>query len=274
MQRTWNVILPVCLLAGLTGGCGGYYTLTACDYVGAIGGEAPVVVRLQRNDFFVLNLPVNEALVRFQVGEGPLRAAYTDKLGYAGTTVSLPSQPGRYRLTVDHGDSEGQEIGTEAGIFAWDPQREVIAVDADCLPRADAAAADAVRTALNRLAAQASIVYMTRKPLGAHRGMHWQLEASGYPDGAILLWQRERWRIVREGRFSVPRVIVETRLVSQLAELRETFPKLSAGVGTSRIAADAFAEAGLKAVVVGPRAARIPNVTPRNSWEDLAEQGI
>ena len=85
MQRPWIVIIAGMLSCG---GCGGYYTLTAGDHLAAVGQDTPVVVRLQRNDFFFLNLGAKDAVMRFRIGEGVERAAYTDKLGYAGTTVA------------------------------------------------------------------------------------------------------------------------------------------------------------------------------------------
>jgi len=264
---------PILLLAAIVlNGCGGHYTLTVGDHVGAIGRDAPVVARLQRNDFFVLDLAVKEALMRFRVGDGTERGAYTDKLGYAGTTVASPSAPGRYPLTVDHGDFEGEEVHAEAMMFVWDPARTVVAVDADSLPVAWDARADHARAALKRLAEDANILYLTREALHSHAAIHNKLAAAGYPDGPVLLWQRQRWHIVRGGRYKLPRVVVESRLVSQLPELRKMFPKLSIGLCTSKIAARAFAAAGMQAVVIGRADVNVPKAIHRESWADLGRR--
>ena len=267
--KAW--VLLVLTLA--TGGCGGYYTLTAGDHVAAAGQETAVVVRLQRNDFFVLNLPAKDAVMRFRIAREPERAAYTDKLGYAGTTVAAPVEPGRYTLHVNHMDFEGEEVSAVVPIYVWDANRPVVAVDADGLPRAYSADSDVAQAALLRIAETASIIYLTRKPIRRHADMHHRLDLANYPDGAVLLWRRQRWHVVRSGRFKMPRVVVESRLVSQLGELRKMFPKLSMGVCTSKLAVKAFAAAGLRVVVVGFADVSAPNLTRRISWTDLARRG-
>jgi hypothetical protein len=256
------------------GGCGGHYTLTVPDHVAAVGSEAPMVVRLQRNDFFVLDLPVPDALMRMRIGDGIERAAYTDKLGYAGTTVPAPKLGGRYPLRVDHMDHEGEEISSAARVFVWDPKQEAIAIDADSLPPPGREEAQAARLALEHLAGRANLAYFTRKDVHDHAKLRERLTEAGYPDGAILLWQRERWHIVRNGRFRLPRVVVESRLVSQLSELRKDFPDLSVGVCASELAAKAFAAAEMQVVVVGDTPVDVPNRQRRDSWADLARRGI
>ena len=65
---------------------------TLVDQVAAAGKEAPVVVRLRRNDFFVLNLPMSKQPMRFRIDKGPERVAYTDKQGYAGVSLPVPDK--------------------------------------------------------------------------------------------------------------------------------------------------------------------------------------
>jgi len=254
-------------------GCGGHYTLSSGDHLAATGTEAPAVVRLQRNDFFVLNLAVKDAPIRFRLGDGPERAAYTDKLGYAGATVQVSDSPGRYTLILDHMDSEGEEIHAEAPLYVVDPNRRVIAVALDDLPKGDSFEAKAAATYLRGLSEQANVIYLTRRSVRHHDRLHAGLDQDGYPDGPILLWEREYWHIVREGKYRIPRVVVETRLVSQLAQLREMLCGLSVGIAGSDTAAEAFDRAGMKAVVVGPAGAeRAEN--GRESWDDLRRRGI
>ncbi len=265
-------VLTCLLLFVAPGGCGGYYTLTVGDHVGAVGEEVPVVARLQRNDFFVLNFPVEKAAIRFRIADAPERVSHTDENGYAGTTVPAPPSPGRYTLHVDNADSEGEETARERPIFLWDPTRDLIAVEVDALDEGHSRDAGDAAAALRRLAENANIVYLTRRPMRKHDQMRRRLTVGRYPDGAILLWQRERWRIVRAGRWR--RIVVETRLISQLPELRKMFPKLSVGVCTSKIAARAFAAAGMRVLVVGNVSVDVPKRVRRNSWADLAKRGI
>ena len=233
-----------------------------------------MVVRLQRNDFFVLNFPVKGALIRFGIPDGSERAAYTDKLGYAGTTMTAPTKPGRYTVRIDHMDSEGQEVSGVAPLFVWDPARPVVAVDIDSLPSVVSEDAVGARGALKRLTALANIVYLTREPIRKHYRMHCRLTVDGYPDGAVMRWTRQRWRIETQGRYKMPNVIVESRLISQLSEVRRTFPKLSVGICTSDLAAKAFADAQMHAVIIGDKAVNVPSLTRRESWEELAIRGI
>ena len=263
--------IALTLLCVISSGCGNYYTLAAGQHLGAVGEETPVVVRLRGNDFFFLDLGVDGAAMRMRVGDGPERIAYSDKLGYAGTIVLAPDKPGVYPLYIDHLDREGDEVHAEAPLFVWNPAKPVIAVDGDSLPAGDSAQAAAAK-AIRSLAEQANIIYLTRKGIADHAELGGMLEGLGYPEGPVLLWRRQRWHIVREGRF--PKIVVESRLVSQLSELRQIFPKLSSGVCTTELAAGAFEDAGMQAVIVGRQGDAQSGRSYRASWSDLGSQGI
>ena len=286
--------LAVGLVLPMVGGCGGYYILSVPDQVAPAGAEAPVVVRLQRNDFLVLAFPAKGAAMRFRLGGGPERGAYTDDLGYAGVTLKAPDQPGRVELSVDHMDFEGDEIGGRGCLYAWAPDRPVVAVDCDCLPMplpvkvnpgralgsawektaiflhlkrpstqpaeprrapaeqagAGGAVGEAVE-ALRRITASANVLYLTRRRLMEHSDLHEDLAKVGYPDGPVLLWKRQGWHIVREGKYGLPKVVVEGRLVHMLPELRKSFPGLTMGICDSPLSAQAFTDADLECTVVG-----------------------
>ncbi len=271
-KACWLLPLVLCPLAG--GGCGGQYIMTVPDQLARAGGETTTVVRLQRNDFFVLAPPVKEAAMRFRIAGGLERGAYTDKLGYAATTVPAPERPGRYTMTVSHMDDYGDEAVTEGQVYVWDPNRPVIAVDMDCLPGMRLGSSKEAARALRRLVVGADLLYLTRRSAGRHAKAHETLTKAGYPRGPILAWRRQRWHIVRDGRFKLPRIVVESRLVSQLPEVRRMFPKLSTGVCDSALAARAYAAAGMKVVMVGTAPADInAAIRRRNSWADLADKG-
>lgn len=274
MRRSWLFLLCT---AALTGGCGGQYILTVPDQLAPAGGEATTVVRLQRNDFFVLAPATKDALMQFRIAGGPLRAAYTDKFGYAGTTVPVPAEPGRYRLVVSHLDIYGDEVTAERPAYVWKADRPAIAVDMDCLPGLWLGDAKSAAVALRRLADGANVLYLTRRSTRRHPGAHKRLRNAGYPDGPILLWRRERWHIVREKWRGVPivRVVVESRLVGQLPEVRKTFPGLTVGICNSQLAASAFSAAGLRCVVVGaPSVKAKTQLTHRKSWAQLGTDGL
>jgi len=258
----------------LSAGCGGEYALTVGDQVLPAGGQATMVARLRRNDFFVLDLPIKQAALRFRIAEGPQRCATTDELGYAAAQPDVPAARGRYVVTIEHQDIQGDEVAAEAHAYVWDAQKPVIAVDFDCLPRRrqrqDVASA---RLAISRLGGAANIIYLTRRSTGSHEQCHEDLKAAGYPDGPVLLWRRQRWHIV-PGRYKIPRLVVESRLVSQLGQLRRDFAGLSVGICDSSLAAKAFIRAGMTAAVIGGASVKADKVKRFASWKVLAEEGL
>jgi len=271
-------VLALCVLSGLLalGGCGsmGDYVLTVPDMVAPAGGEGVAVVRLQRNDFLVLAPPVKLAAMRLSVGEELQRGAYTDELGYAGTMLPVPSKPGRYELKAAHLDRFGDEVISTAPAHVWDPNSPVVAVDLDCLPGLSLGFSRQSSLALARAAKGANIMYLTRRPASGHAKLHKQLVGAGYPDGPILGWQRQYWHIVREGKYNLPRVVVEHRLVSQLPDLRKMLPGLTMAICESSLAARAFAESGMQVVIIGNARLSAKDVIRRASWSELADKGV
>ena len=292
-------LLGLSLLLIVVGGCGGEYILTVPDQVSSVGGDVTVVARLQRNDFFILNLASVKSYLRFQIGDGLERSASTDKLGYSGVRLVVPKKPGRYDLAIRYQDDDGDEVAKTVGAYAWAPDKPVIAVDmdplprrrakltqgrkgwwtalvkytVDLLPRATPADAPSARAALAQLAERANILYLTRRSVVNHLQCRSELSQHGYPDGPVLMWRRQRWHLV-PGRFKIPKVVVESRLVSQIAELRKTFTKMSVGISQSSLAGRAFVEAGMTAVIVGDAPLDGEKVMRVATWKELAEKGL
>ncbi len=264
--------LTAALLALMCTGCGGYYVLTTPDQVAPLGQDAPVVIRLQLNEFYFMRTPAKNRPMRFRIRGGAERIAHTDDQGYAGAVVPVPDKPGRYLMTVDLTDSEGEELGGLANVYVWDATRPVVVVDADSLPlggRGDPAA-----TALGNMAAGGTnIVYLTRRDPDEHYRVYDMISVGGYPQGPVLMWRRQRYHIVRESRFR-RRLVVESRMVSQLAELRSMFPKMTVGICNSTLAAEAFVEAGMEAVIVGKADAPKVGTSRRATWSELARDGL
>lgn len=264
-------LVGLTVLAAALVGCGGHYILTVPDQVAPVGSKVVPVAQLHRNDFFVMDLAVKGALLRFRINGGGLRAAYTDKLGYAAALLAVPRALGRHVLSVDHMDFEGEEIAGAASVYAWPADEPVLAVDLNCLPYPGQDDAASAAAALRRLAPNGRILYLTREPVGRHERLHGLLDICEYPDGPVLLWQRQRWHIVREGRFRL-RIVVESRLVSSLGELRKTFGGLRTGVCDSALAARAFTSAGLRCILVkGGLKLDAVDVARETSWSALAE---
>lgn len=287
------------LLPVIVAGCGGDYILTVPDQLSAAGGDVTVVARLQRNDFLVLNLASVKSYLRFQIGDGIERSASTDKLGYSAVRMPMPEKPGRYDLAIRYQDDDGDEISKTQGAYAWDPDRPVIAVDmdqlprrrakltkgrkgwwtgmvkytVDLLPRAEPADAPSATAAMAKLAEKANILYLTRRAVVNHLQCRSELAQHGYPDGPVLMWRRQRWHLV-PGRFKIPKVVVEARLVSQLDELRKTFSNMWVGISKSSLAGKAFVEAGMTAVIIGNAPLKGEKVMRIATWKELAEKGL
>ncbi len=265
-----SVITAVLTLA-LGAGCGGHYILLVPDHVAPVATDAAVVIQLRRNDFFILDLVVKDALMEFRVEGDRMRAAFTDKLGYAGTSVPVPDRVGRYHVLVNHADHQtSEEIAGVAYLYVWDAAEPVMAVDLDSLPYLGHPDVPAAQAVLRRLARKGNVLYLTRQKVEEHDLAHGRIMACEYPEGPVLLWRRQRWHIVREGRFRIPRVIVEARLVNQLAEIKRMFPGLKKGLCGSNIAAEAFAKAGLSCTVVG-ELPRSLEARWYKSWQELAD---
>lgn len=269
MQRAMSYMV----LAAVLGGCSGGYILTIPDQVAPAGGDATPVIRLRRNEIGRMKVPVRDALMQFRLAGGPLRGAYTDEIGYAGAVVPTPDLPGRYVLSVRHVDSrEGDDVAGTSDVFAWPAEAKIVAVDLDCLPYPGHEDAPAAAAALRGLAPNGYIVYFSRDAISRHERLHEVLGLSGYPVGPILLWQRERMHVVRRS-WRLPKIVVESRLVSQLEELRKTFPGLSVGVCDSILSAGAFSAAGVECLFVSGQPTP-PGVPPEKTvtWSQLAEK--
>jgi len=76
------------------------------------------------------------------------------------------------------------------------------------------------------------------------------------------------------GWYRIPRIVVESRLVSQLARLRRDFTNLALGVCDSALAAKAFAEAGMTVLMVGGAGVEGENVQRFADWKALADEGL
>ncbi len=269
---TKNLVL-LSWLAVFCVGCGGHYIVTAPDQLASTRSDANVVVRLQRNDFFVLDLAVSDAVISFQIEDLPERAAFTDDLGYAATPVAAPSQPGVYSMRIRHSDLNGDVVLAHSRVFVLEAATPLVAVELDALPMGSSRQVAPALAAMRKMASQANLLYLTREDPSEHAGLHDRLVEAGYPDGPILLWQHKRMHLVR-GWWRLPKLVVESRLVSELPELHRSFMNLRAGVCGTPLAAQAMSQAGLTPVVVGAEAPQVPGAIRVESWQKLAEQGL
>ena len=213
-------LIPLMVLFGLLAGCGGEYRFTVPDPIAPAGGEAAAVLRLQRQEVAFWFRPAREAMVRFQVEQGPLRAAFTDKNGYAGAAVPVGDVTGIFYLQLAHTTLRGDEYETYIPTYVWDPRARVTAVDVKALPRRSN---EAQQEQMARLAAGSYIVYFTTEDVGDHNELREKLAKAGYPQGPIV-----------------------QRQAGMIELLRERFPRLEVGVASSGRITRYFDAAGLE----------------------------
>ena len=295
--RTFSGMCLTLLLLLSSSGCGGYYILTVPDQLVRTGGRVVPVVRLQRNDFFVLALAMPRQPMRFRVYStyesaetaannkpvekslhGPVRVCSSDKIGYSAVEIPMyenpiSNRPGKYYLKVALQDYEGEQIAAIVPLYVWDSQKAVVAVDLDGIPHEGFPGSEDAAEALQKIARTSNILYLTRKGHRTQQSNHDRLGRDGFPQGPILLWQRKNVHIVRSGKLRIPKIVVESRLESQLPQLRMDFPKLSTGICTSPLAAKTFVEAGMKCVVVSNDWVTGSTISHRKNWQDLTAQG-
>lgn len=248
-------------VAALAGGCGGEFLLTGPDVVGLPGQIAPVVVRLQRREFWFYAPPVRDAPMTFRLGEDPLRCARTDKSGYAAISIELPASTGRHQLSLHHQDSTGEVVSGTVTAYVLAGDTPVVAVDFDSLPADGKAAAEAI-AALERIQAQAQLVYLTQRYPAPPRRPEAFLERAGYPRAAVLPCEKNRtwyrklpWRKPDEP--------------NMLALLRQRLPRLRWGVAANDDSAEMFQQGGLIVLGVADASAREASTEFFNSWAEL-----
>ena len=263
-------LLPLTVLAG----CGGQYVLTVPDQVAPAGGDAAVVVRLQQNELAQMKRSIKSEPIRFRIGDGPLRSAFTDDLGFAAAAVPAPTKPGKVLLWAAMQNVEGDEVTAEASVWVWAGDRAVVAVDLDCLPGPSDADCSQARAAMGELSGKANLLYLTRISPYDQAAARGKLRACDYPDGPVIVWQRQYRHFARTGRLKLPSIVTEAHMASRLSYLREVFPSLTVGICDSARSAAAMAQAGTQPVVVGRVDLDKLTFTRRASWADLARRGI
>ena len=269
-MRTAAVVLLVAAL----GGCSGKYILTIPDQVAPPGGHASAVLRLQQYEFGAIRRIIEDGPMRLSVAGLAEKGCFTDELGFSAASVPVPKEPGKYDLLVQMQNAQGHETSGTAPVYVWTRNSDIVAVDADSIDMSDTLQVARARKALSQIAADAHILYLTRRHAEDVHLVRAALTEAGYPDGPVLVWLRSYWHLVRTGRLSVPKIVTEANLVCDLARMRETFSGLKVGISASPAAIRAFAKAKMTPVVVGDAHVDGLRGLRRTSWSRLAAGGL
>jgi hypothetical protein len=257
-------ILGWIALACCCGGCAGGYALSAPDCLAPVGGTVPVVVRLQHRELPFFTPPGKTIALRFRLAEGPMRAARTDKNGYAAVSLRAPQATGVYPVNVALQDVEGEEATWDILTFVWDSSRPIIAVDLDAVVQRGAAVPEA-RAAMTHLAKTANILYLTDAEVATFPRVHQVLNGAGLPDGPILVWGQQPW-------WQWPWWTAKP-VASPLQRLREVFPHLETGIAGSHLGVEAFRQAGMKCLLVRSLMGGNEDASIM-SWATLSQKGL
>ena len=249
------------VLAALTGGCSGEFILTAPDAMGLPEKTAPVVVRLQRREFWFHAPPVRDAAILLRQAGRELKAARTDKAGYAAVGIELPDRPGTYQLQLHHQDARGDTVTGAVAVYVLSADAPIALVDLDSLPAGGHSAGEAA-AALLRIQKRAQIVYVTREYADAPSEAHDRLRRGGYPDSAVAPYSGARRWYARWGSR-------DKAQGGALAMLRQRLPGLRWGVAANDDSAEAFRAAGLTVLGVKDRSARQASHEFFESWAEL-----
>ncbi len=256
MRKMW--LLAAVLV---TGGCSGEFILTAPDVATPVGRPAPLVVRLQRREFWFYAPALADSVITFRSADGAVRAARTDQAGYAALTVELPPQPGRHEFSIYHQDVQGDTVSGRVRIYVLRAEVPIAAVDLDSLPAGGDQAGEAA-AALRRVARRVQIIYLTQKFADDPQGAHEALQRAGYPDAAVQPYAKSTpWYSRRPWK--------RPRAPASVALLRERFERLRWGIAADASSAEAFARAGLEVLVVGDAPAAGEHARVFGTWREL-----
>jgi phosphatidate phosphatase APP1 len=208
--------------------------LSVNDAVIVGGGNLRLSARADREAILGLRNGIKGVAVRFLVDGGEVGHDSTDERGDASVSCKRPETPVTEFEAVA---AEGRrELRTRGRIFAWTPDRPIIAVDVDktisdtdyddlVLRRRDEESRPLAgsREALSALAADFHIAYVTGRPRFLLEKTRQWLEDNQLPPGPVVTAPRLR-DLVRPGK-------IKRRV---LAGLRQDWPNLLIGIGNNQ----------------------------------------
>ena len=240
-------LLSLALLLPLAG-CG-RIVVTAQDCIVGPDGRAELTAFVEREPFQGIRRSVNTARVDFTLDGRPVGTVTTTGDGRAVLTVDLPPGVADFDVRARY---KGHDLRDRGRAFRWDPTRTAVAVDIDdtlshtdyavLLFREEDDRSDPLRgsrAAMNTLALDFHIVYLTgRTRFLADKTRHW-LESRGYPPGPIVTAPRIRDTILQP--FFKRQA---------LTELRARWPNLLIGIGDRWVDTFAYEPNGLLTLLV------------------------
>jgi hypothetical protein len=241
----WSFTL---LLLGAVAGCQAP-VLTVDDAVVMRGEKTRLAACLEREPVLWLSKDVENAPVRFYIDEQQVGETKTDEDGVAAVEQRLDPDLQRFEVRAWAGFQELQATGR---VFAWDRERVIIAVDIDhtiaktdyeeLLAQRGKDESDPVKhsvQALNALARDFHIVYLTSRPRFLIDKTRAWLREKGFPTGPVITSVRIR-DLVRPKEFKEER----------LHTLRKAWPTLLIGIGNQPSDAEAYGASGMLSLML------------------------
>ena len=229
--------------------------LTAFDALARPGAVADVRAKLEHDGVVGLHPHMRGYPLAFSGPAVAGGAVLTAAEGAATVAARAPAAPGGVaRVEVRFAGSRNHRpAAATARVFAWPAAEPALVVDidgtiSDLRERdvlfADNAAIPAIAgavDALTRLARSHRVIYLTARDESLYNKSRGWLEARGFPEGPLFT---RDYNVFGPGRGAFKRQF--------LVDLRRRFPGVVAGVTDTPADAQAYLDAGLKAIVLGP----------------------
>jgi hypothetical protein len=227
--------------------------LSVDDAVVLGGAQMPAKAVVERPLALGFRSGVKKAVVQFSAADRPIGSGRTETKGAACTECALPPHGcSDFTATVT---IDGKTIQRSGTVFHWDADRTIVAVDIDdtlsltnyaslmigARDRGSRPYRGAV-AAMNALARDYHIVYVTARPrFMLERTRQW-LQAQGFPAGPLVVsasWAEWRNQSAYKRR--------------ALANLRKQWPNLLIGIGDKRGDVDAYVGNRMLTLIVNER---------------------
>lgn len=264
------MMAALCLLAPGVPGCGKVF-LSTDDAIVRADGRSTLVANVELARVKGMRRNLENVEVAFHLDGRKIGTARTDGEGRAMLDASVAPDLREFEVSYKHDGHKHKHTGR---IFHWRPDRTIVAVDIDETVSATLYRAlllkedDTSRpitgsdAALNRLAEDCQVVYITGRPRFLWEKTQRWLDRNGFPPGPLITAPNLRQCIVQA---SFKR--------KELASIRETWPGALIGIGDRGADIHAYGQNGMLTLLVGgtPHVDAKRHMYRFGDWQSLGE---